>query len=600
MKHKAIVLKYAKGIYKKFINVVLKNETNEERAYLALTIIVGILAAFVAVGLHKITHFLAHEFQTHQTFTLKSFLFGFTLILVSGFITTRFFPSTSGSGIPGVRVALAVFHGHIKFSDTIAKFITSALSLSSGVSLGREGPTVAVTSGIGSALGGFLHLSKKKVKALVAIGSAGGIAAAFNTPIAAVVFTLEEIVGDLNAKILGGIIISSVVASVTAQMLTGNASTFTELHYRLNDPRELFLYLGIGLITSVMGPLWVKSVLKFRAFNLKFFRGHKLSFILVAFLVIVGISFIRPEVLGSGHDTIEEALLSLILDWKVLVSLFVFKFIATTVSYSSGVSGGLFMPTLLMGAIIGSIVGAVGNLFFPELTSNTGAYALVGMGAYFAAVIRAPFTSIIMIFEMTHDYHVILPLMIANITSYALSSKIHEGSIYESISEQDGIHLPTKEDNDILEVLTVEEAMVEKPITLNRQLSIKDAVKIIKEYSFSGFPVLENGQLVGMVSVSDIGALYAKGELDKTLCDISEKKVITIYPDQSLLVAFHKLNRFSVSRLPVVSRINDKQIIGIITAENIVSKFGYHIQEGHKADFEKFEEQFQLSQKKDE
>ena len=297
-------------------------------------------------------------------------------------------------------------------------FFTTILSLSSGFSLGREGPTVAIASGFGSALGNYFHLSKNKVKALVAVGASGGIAAAFNTPISAVVFTLEEILGDLNAKMLGSIIISSVVASVTAIILNGDAHPFVELHYKLNSLSELIFYLFLGVSAAFVGPLWVKSVLAVRKYNLKLLFGHKLTNIMITFLFIVLISHLNPKVLGSGHHTIKEALLSLILDWRVLLGIFSLKFLATSLSYGSSVSGGLFMPTLLMGATLGSLVGALGESLFPGLVTNSGAFAIVGMGAYFAAVIRAPMTSVLIVFELTRDYNIILPLMIANGAAY--------------------------------------------------------------------------------------------------------------------------------------------------------------------------------------
>ncbi len=586
------ILKFS--LIKKF----LKNEITEERTYFCLTLLTGVLAGCVAVSLHKVTHYLTEVFQTGTTFTPQSFAFGGLALFVSGYLTTRKFPSTSGSGIPNVRIALAVYHGKITIGSTIAKFVTSVLSLSSGVSLGREGPTVAITSGIGSALGTLFSLSKKRVRALVAIGSAGGIAAAFNTPISAVVFTLEEIVGDLNAKILGSIIISSVVASITAALLTGgNQAIFSQVYYELNDTRELIFYLMIGLSASVLGPLWMKSVLKFRATSLKLLKGHKLTFIMMCFLVVGTLSLLHPAVLGSGHGTIEDTLLSLILDWKILLALFCLKFFATSLCYASGVSGGLFMPTLLMGATLGSLVGALAQYFYPDITANTGAYALVGMGAYFATVIRAPFTSILMVFELTRDYNIILPLMIANIVAYLISARFTDGSVYERISEQDGIHLPTREDHDILETLTVEEGMISDVISLNSKMTICEAMNVIKEHKLSGFPILRNGLLAGMVSTSEIGQNFAKGHGEQSIESIAEKKIIKIYPDQSLLVAFHKLKKYQISRLPVVSRINDKHMLGIITAENIVCQFGYHIQEDEKKPVEDYELEYENSLK---
>jgi CIC family chloride channel protein len=265
--------------------------------------------------------------------------------------------------------------------------------------------------------------------------------------------------------------------------------------------------------------------------------------------------------------------------------LFSLKFFATTISYGSGASGGLFMPTLFMGAMLGGLIGALAEKLFPGIgAASTGAYALVGMGAFFAAVIRAPFTSIIMIFEMTRDYKIILPVMIANIVAYAISSRFHEGSIYENISEQDGVHLPTREDNEVLESLLVEDAMITTPITLNANLTVKEAVKKIRDTEISGYPVLKNGVLIGMVSTSDVGSHYARRNGDFTIEKICTKKLIKIYPDQSLLVAFHKLQKHQISRLTVVSRINDKRLVGIITPEDIVNKFGFHIQEESKKD----------------
>jgi CIC family chloride channel protein len=563
----------------KIIGKLLENETSEERTYFALTLLTGIIAALIAVSLHHTVAYIQEFFQTNTTFTPRAFVLGGITVLIAGWFTTRKFPSTAGSGIPGVRIALAVYHGRIPLINTVMKFILTVLTLGSGVSLGREGPTVAIASGIGSSIGSFMAMSKKRIKALVAVGAAGGIAAAFNTPISAVVFTLEEVVGDLNAKVLGSIVISSVVASITAQILTGNQALFSQMYYKLNNPKELVFYLIIGLVAAFMGPLWMNTVLKMRKFNRTVMRNHRLTFIMIAFISVGLLSWVHPGVIGSGEGTLENTMLSLILDPKVLFTLFAIKFFSTSLCYSTGMSGGLFMPTLLMGATLGSLVGAIASQFFPDITSNTGAYALVGMGAFFVTVIRAPFTSIIMIFELTRDYNIILPLMIANVVAYNISSRYGKESIYERISDQDGIHLPTREDNEVLETLTVEEAMVKDIVTFNANISIGEAYESVKREIISGYPVLRNGRLIGMVSKSNLKAQVAKKNELQHVEFICEKKVIKIYPDQSLLVAFHRLKRFQVSRLPVVSRLDDKKIIGIITAQDIVKNFGYQIRE---------------------
>lgn len=561
---------------------LLKNEITEERTYFTLTLLTGLIGGLVAVFINKAVHYLSHTFHTDQAFTWESLAVGFLFVFVSGFVTTRYFPSTAGSGIPGVRVAIAAFNGKIKIGSTFAKLFTSILSLASGMSVGREGPTVAITAGIGSFFGEFLHMSRKRIKALAAIGSAAGLAAAFNTPIAAVVFTLEEVVGDLNAKMLGSIVISSVVAVITAGLLIGDHPTFLIPAYEFKDPRELIVYLAIGITAGFVGPLWVKSVLKLRKINGKIFKQHKLTNILLTFFIIAALSQVNTAVLGSGHHTVSEALLSHILDWKLLLFLFALKFFATTISYSSGISGGLFMPTLFMGSMLGGGIGGLSWLLFPEPVGSIGAYAIIGMGAYFVAVIRVPFTAIIMVFEMTQDYKVVLPLMIANVAAYFISTKMHKGSVYESISEQDGIHLPSHDDNEVLETLVIEDAMIREPICLNANLKTKEAFKLIRGNNISGYPVLKNGSLMGMVTINELSKAHAKFKGKATLEEFCVKKIFTIYADQSLLVAFDKIKRFNVGRIPVVSRINDKRIIGIITAEDIVNRFGYHIQKEQK------------------
>lgn len=259
----------------KIVGILVSTEKAQDRTFLALTLIVGVTSALVAVGLSHSVHFLSDLIGSKQEFTWETFLFGALFIFISGWITTRIAPATSGSGIPGVRIALAVHHGRIKLFDTVAKFIVTVFSLSSGISMGREGPTVAISSGIGSYLGSIIHLSKKRVKALVAIGSAGGIAAAFNTPISAVVFTLEEVVGDLNAKVLGSIVIASVVASVTATMLTGEEASFAKLSYKLSDHKELILYLILGIVSALAGSAWQKTVLFFRKHKTTVFKHHQ-------------------------------------------------------------------------------------------------------------------------------------------------------------------------------------------------------------------------------------------------------------------------------------------------------------------------------------
>lgn len=567
-----------------------KLKISDEQAFFALTLFVGAASGLIAVGIHKLIAYGTNFIGSHAAFTPRTFTLAGLSVALSAFLTLRFFPETGGSGIPWLKVRLFVYGGIMSGKLAVAKFVTSILSLISGFSLGREGPTVSICGGFGSWIGQIFSLSKRKVRSLVAIGSAGGLAAAFNTPIAAVIFTMEEIVGDLNTKILGSIVISSVMSSIIATYLHGNEPIFGAITYQWNEPKELVIYLAVGVVAAFLGPIWIKTITKLRSFGLKSRRTKKFFIIVAVFLFMAGISLIRPEVLGVGHATMNSILMNYLVDWKILLLLLVLKFFATSFCYASGVSGGLFMPTLFIGACLGGLIGALGQEAFPTWNLSVGAFAIVGMGAYFGSVMRTPFTSVLMVFEMTRDYNIIIPLMVANFTALIISSKLLKGSIYENILEQQGIHLPTREDDEILQSLIVEDAMTKNVFSLNADLTVEEAFRSICRTDITGFPVLRHDMMVGVISTQDIGRAYAKQEKDLKLSQIMEKNVYTIYPDQSLLVAFHQLKKYHISRLPVVSRINDHQVLGMITAEDIVNKFGFHIKdEDEENHFEEFE-----------
>ena len=554
---------------------------SDEQIYFLLTIVVGVLSGITAVFINKAVHFLSHLMGTNNSFNLIAWISGAVAIFLSGYLTTRFFPETSGSGIPAVKVLLVAKNGIFNSRFWPAKLITTILTLISGLRLGREGPTVAVSAGLGSTLAQTFSLSKKRTKSLVAQASAGAIAAAFNTPIAAIFFTLEEVVGDLNAKSIGPIVISALLASYTSYLFLGNYHLFPEFEYSLTETSQLIIYLAIGIVSAFLGPAWVRFVLFLRKQNMKLFKGHRLSIIMTSFVLVALAGMIAPLILGGGHIGIREALLGNIEGIHIIALLFVLKFLATGISYACGASGGLFMPTLFIGAMVGALVASVFQLISPEWVGEIGPYALVGMGAYFVSVIRAPFTSILIIFELTHDYNIILPLMLANISSYLISSqlKFNKGGIYEALSEQDGLHLPSREDDELLDQLHVEDAMKKDVASLSEKMPLAEALVEAGKFGFSGYPVMRGDRIFGVTTVNEIRIAIAKDEKKIHLKDICQKDLITVFPDQSLLVAFHKLKKHNVGRIFVVSRINHNFLLGIITAEDIVSQFGFHIQE---------------------
>ena len=272
---------------------------DKDTLFFALTLFVGVGSALIATVMFDLIGLLTSKFHTDQAPTWNSTIAGALFIFVSGYISTRLSPDSSGSGIPQTKIALVAHHGVIKLKDWLLKLVASVMSFSSGITLGREGPTVAVTSGFGSSIGRLFSLPKENVKALVAVGSAGGLAAAFNTPIAAVTFTLEEIVGNLNAKALGPIVISSVAAAVTAKVLNGGETVFEGVHYVFDDPNELWFYLVVGLLAGCFGPLWVKLILFMRQKSRALFKGHKLSIIMCTFGLVYLCGHFFPSVAGN-------------------------------------------------------------------------------------------------------------------------------------------------------------------------------------------------------------------------------------------------------------------------------------------------------------
>jgi CIC family chloride channel protein len=558
---------------KRFLSL-LADQATEFRVFFILTIVTGVISGVIAVVLQKIPQMLFNFLESHSFFSTQSLIIAGSMVLASAIITHRFFPDTSGAGIPGIRIALIVHHGYLSFRSTIAKIFATILSLGSGMSLGREAPTVTISAGFGSALGRLFKLNKRYVKALVVIGASSGLGAAFNTPMAAVIFGLEEIVGDLNSRELMPIIVAAVIASITASTMTGSVSNFAHVEFKLRTARELMMFCGIAVVTSVFAALWIKGILFSRTITNRFFKNYKIILSLVCFGLVMLLSSIHLEVIGNGHDTLQGLILSIIDSRKLLFHTFLIYFLTTTISASSGLSGGLFLPSLVLGAMLGGVVGSYFHEQFPMLTNSSGAYVLIGMGCFFSSVMRTPFTSIVMMFELTRNYELIGAMMIANILAHSISNWLHKGSLYENLSEQSGISLPSKEEeNDALEKETVESAMISEVVTLDAHLTVIEAYNLIKKTVYTGFPVIMGEQISGMVSKIDLERHLANKSEKMLLDEICTKDLIKIHPDQNLLIALQKLNKYQISRLPVVSRINTRKLLGLITAEDILRKF---------------------------
>jgi CIC family chloride channel protein len=425
---------------------------NDAQHLFALTIGIGAICGILAVSFHLLIRGLEHLLIERALQPSNSSWMLWTILtptvggLLAG-IALTFLPGARGSGIPQVKQAFATDGGRVRLRDALGKFFISAVQIGSGASLGREGPTVHICAGAANTLGRLTSLPPRNMRRLTPVGVAAGIAAAFNAPIAAVTFTIEEVVGKLDQAVLSGVVVAAALAAVIERSILGAHPVIEVGHqYQLNDVSSLPLYALLGLASALVSIAFTDGLLKVRGWfqRLKRFPSWAhpaVGGLVTGVLAVAAMQWFGTDgVTGGGYETLSQALgggLSL----RVLVALCLAKVVATVMSYSSGGAGGIFAPTLFVGAMLGGVVGHLDVFALGHDRGQLGAFALVGMGAVFAGVIRAPITSVLIIFEMTGGYGLVLPLMLANTTSYVLARRLRSVPIYEALLLQDGIAL---------------------------------------------------------------------------------------------------------------------------------------------------------------
>ena len=451
---------------------------HEDKILLLLALVISAVVGLIVVAFVAVTERMSRVLLTAGY--AQRFLSPLIGSLIGGWLLYNYFPDARGSGIPQTRVALLLRNGVIRLRTVIGKFICSSITLGSGVALGREGPSVHIGAGIASAAGRRLGLSEAQVRSLIPVGTAAAVAAAFNTPLAAVLFTLEEILADLHARVVGSVVIGACTSWIILRLILGDEPLFHVPAYQLVHPVEFLIYALLGLLGGLVSTAFVKLLLWQRALFLKA-PARWLPFTPAAGGLVVGLLALAvPGVLGVGYNLVSDALNGQ-MALKMMLVLLVLKLIATTTSYGSGNAGGIFGPALFIGAMLGGAVGQVAHTLMPDHTGNAGAYALVGMGAAFAGIIRTPMTSVIMIFEVTRDYTIIVPLMIANMCSYVLAQKLQRLPIYEALSRQDGIVMPSSAHRP--EPLTVDRAMLPLQSSVRPVASLMDSPHVHPDHS---------------------------------------------------------------------------------------------------------------------
>jgi CIC family chloride channel protein len=549
----------------------------EDQATIALSLLVGALAGLVVVAFILLTGRMAARMYPPGSSPWRSILIPVAGAVISGYLLYRYFPDARGSGIPQAKYALFLHNGYISLKTVFGKFLCCSISLASGIALGREGPSVQIGAGITSVLGRRFGLTTNQVKSILPAGCSAALAAAFNTPIAAVLFSLEEILGDMHAPVLGSVVISSATSWMVLHLILGDEPLFHVPAYQLVSPSEFGIYAILGLVGGLGSVAFVKLLLNLRIW---FRRLPKSSVWLqpaAGGLTVGLLALAAPEVMGVGYDFVERVLSGGVA-FKVVALLAVLKIIATATSYSSGNAGGIFGPTLFMGAMMGGSVGSVAHALFPASTAGAGAYALVGMGAAFAGTVRTPLTSVIMIFEMTRDYSIIVPLMIANLVSFVVSYQFQRQPIYEALALQEGVYLPSREEaQEGLERHQVGDIVRRDMPPLPPELDVASAKRTLEEAQLNAWPVANGGQLSGLLTAL---ALHSKMEpLPVVVRDVvnPSQPFPYVHLDDSLAVALERMGAAGVDLLPVVSRADLRLWLGTITLADVLKAYGVNV-----------------------
>jgi len=547
---------------------------------------VGIIGGYGAV-LFRWFIYVVNNFSFHQklSFNFISPLhhhLGFLVVippiiggLIVGLITYYFAPETKGHGVPEVMEAVFRKKGIIRPRVVVAKILASGVCLGTGGSAGREGPIVQIGSAFGSSLSQLLKLTPYERKILIGCGATAGIAATFNAPIAGVIFSVELILLELKAESFVPLVISSVFATIISRMYFGNNASFLVPHYHFVSLYELIFYLIMGILAGFVGIVESKMLYKFE----DFFDSLKTHPVLKptiggALLGLIGIFL--PQVLGVGYETIGSLLnvdyggphLYLII---FLVVLLFAKIVALSITLGSGGSGGVFAPSLFIGAVLGAAFGVVINMIFPYISAPYPAYSLVGMASVFSSASRATLTSIIMVFEMTRDYKIIVPLIFSCVIANIVSMMFFKDTIYTEKLTRRGIKIPNGLKADFMECEYVKDIMTRDVVVVRDYETVEEVkVKIFKT-GHHGFPILDSrGNLIGIVTGRDV--LTCENE-KLPVCNIDkvcERELIVTYPDETFEEAWEKMSRYNISHLPVVDRKNPRKLLGIVTKTDLI------------------------------
>ena len=547
----------------------------EERFFLILSVFIGIFSGLAvvcfrfAIELIRI-HLLRGEIAASPwRLILTPTLAG----LVIGALVLHVFPLARGSGVNQTKAALYIFNGYIPFRTAIGKFITASLAIGSGHSLGPEDPSLQIGAGLASALGRRLHLSRDRMRLIAPVGAAAGLGAAFNAPISAVLFVIEEVIGRWSAGILGSVVLSAVSSVVVMRWFLGSQPLFRIPPVELIRPEELITYAALGVAGGLASVVFSGGIGVLRPRLKRMPRWTQYFQPALAGLAIGGIAVLgAPQVMGAGYEFIDQAIHNQF-TWEFLGILAGLKIIATICSFVSGTPGGMFAPTLFIGAMLGAFVAGLEHNLFPHLAISTGTYAMVGMGVLFAGFLRAPMTSVFMVLEVSGNYTIILPVIVANTFAYVISRALRPVPIFDLLTRQDGLDLPSMEEQREEDLLRVEDAMHAPPnLVLDAEQTIRQAVQQLNGVEAENILVRRHRTGWSTVSSRDLRTKLSEGNGElSVLSALPIREIPYLHPDHSLDVAMRYVYRWPV--LPVVSRADLGKLEGVISKEDVLKRY---------------------------
>jgi CIC family chloride channel protein len=564
-------------------------QTSEAAFLLIFSIGIGLGAGFGGI----IFRWLINNFKTlffEGGHNLLQFMGPYYVVLVPamggliiGPIIHFYAKETKGHGVPEVMLAVSTLKGKIRVRVAIIKALVSSISIGSGGSVGREGPIVQIGSALGSSLGQLFKLSEEKVKILVACGAAGGVAGTFNAPLAGIFFALEVILREYGPRHISSIVLSAVTSTVVSRHFLGDNPAFVTPSYQLVSLWEIPLYFIFGLLAALTALFFIKFLYKtediFDAWKFPEYLKPAIGGLLLG---LIGLNF--PQIFGVGYEAIELALHGQMAAQLIIILVLV-KIVATSITLGSGGSGGVFAPSLFIGAMLGGAYGKLTQFLVPDIAISPGACALVGMGAVFAGAAHAPVAAILILFEMTGDYKIILPLMITCIISPVVVRRITKESIYTLKLRRRGIDIHKVKGVDLMEIITVSEAMNKDVFTVYETATSNEARSKLRAINHRGLPVIDkNKNLVGIVTRKDIlYKAFANKKPKIPIKEIMTGDLIICFPDESLRTALEKLGERNIGRIPVVERDNETHLLGLITRKNIIAAYNRALKEREEA-----------------